>query len=63
MTDTTRIECGLGLLLAAAKRLRPADGYLTEDMPDDRAVNLVTSVGALRQFDFALRVAEREASQ
>jgi hypothetical protein len=35
-------------LREALELLRPVEGYITEDMPDDEAVSLVTYVGTLR---------------
>lgn len=37
-------------LIAAARRMLPAAGYLTDDMPDEEPINLVTTAGAARQL-------------
>ena len=42
----------------ALKRLAPADHLITEKMPNGESVNLVTTVGALRQAIIALKKAE-----
>jgi len=46
-------------LLVAARRLLPAEGYLTDDRPDTELVNLNTSVGALRQLMAAVKAATK----
>jgi hypothetical protein len=45
-------------LLAAGRRLLPADGYITDGRPDTELVNLNTSVGALRQLIAAVKACE-----
>lgn len=46
-------------LEAAGRRLLPAEGYITDDMPDRQLVALDTSVGALRQLVRALAPSPR----
>ncbi len=41
-------------LLAAARQLVPANRYMTADMPDDEVINLITTVGAIRQITVAV---------
>ena len=45
-------------LLMAARRLLPADGYISSEMPDDEAINLVTTVGAVRELMAAIGASE-----
>jgi hypothetical protein len=40
-------------LIIAVQRLLPIAEYIT-DMPDDEAINLVTTVGAVRQLEKAI---------
>lgn len=47
-------------LYRAALRLMPAEGYVTDDLPDNEIVNLTTTVSALRQLQRAVAQAARE---
>lgn len=53
-------EAQRDVLLAAARRLRPAPGILTSDIPDGEEVNLVTTADALRQLIRALEFCEQK---
>lgn len=40
----------IGAMCEALERLAPSEGFINDSMPDNEAVSLVTTVGALRQL-------------